>query len=103
MRHMFGHESTLEIFDKPSWKIRDQGTLAMAAWKFGLEKNRPLDKKWNFLADNNNKQLRYNEEGYFSENNWNTKHKVNFVHIYHRFGDENWDLWNYIKNIRIDE
>ena len=99
----FWHKSTLAIFDKPSWKIRDQGTLVMAAWKFGLAKSRPLDKKWNFLADDNNKKLRYNEDGYFSEDDWNTKHKVNFVHVYHRFGDETWDLWNYIKNIKIDE
>lgn len=99
----YWHHRTLEAFELPNWKLRDQGTLALSAWKFKLENHALLEKKWNFLADDNNKDLCFDGNGYFSENNWITKHKVNFVHVYHRFGDKTWDLWNYIANIKLND
>lgn len=96
------HEKTLKIFNLPKWKIRDQGTLIATAWQFSLQNHPVLDKKWNFLADDNNPKLDFNPEGFFTENAWQTKHKVNFVHVYHRFGDKSWELWNFIESIKID-
>lgn len=97
------HQNTLRIFNLPLWRVRDQGTLITTAWQLGLQHQPLLEKKWNFLADDNNPRLDYNNEGFFTENAWQTKHKVNFVHVYHRFGDKSWDLWNYIESIKIDE
>jgi hypothetical protein len=97
------HQLTLKTFELQSWKTRDQGTLIATVWDFGLQNHQVLDKKWNFLADNNNPMLNFNHEGFFTENAWQTKHKVNFVHVYHHFGDKSWDLWNYIESILSHE
>ena len=97
------HQKTLKIFELPEWKTRDQGTLIATVWEFNLQNHPVMEKQWNFLADDNNPQLRFDKEGYFTENNWSSKHKVNFVHIYHRFGDTTWDLWNFIANKSLDD
>jgi hypothetical protein len=97
------HQLTLKTFNLKNWKTRDQGTLIATVWNFKLQNHPVLDKKWNFLADDNNPRLDFNHDGFFTENAWQTKHKVNFVHVYHRFGDKSWDLWNYIESIKIDE
>lgn len=95
------HQKTMHIFTLPNWKTRDQGTLIATVWELGLQDHPVLDKKWNFLADYYNyPKVDFDSEGHFTDNNWKTKYKVNFIHIYHQFGDENWDLWNYVANIK---
>lgn len=97
------HKKTLKIFKLPDWKTRDQGTLIATVWEYKLQNHPVMEKQWNFLADDNNPQLGFDEQGYFTGNNWRNKHKVNFAHIYHRFGDKSWNLWNYINNLLPDE
>lgn len=92
------HQLTLDSFQDPYWKTRDQGTLIKTIWKFGLQNHPLLDKKWNFLTDSNNPQIDCDEAGYFTDNGWETKQKVNFAHVYHRFGDTSWHIWNNIIN-----
>lgn len=94
------HQKTMHIFTLPGWKTRDQGSLIATVWELDLQDHPVLDKKWNFLADYyNNPKVDFDFEGYFTDNNWKTKHKVNLIHIYHHFGDETWDLWNYIESV----
>lgn len=97
------HKKTLKIFELSEWKTRDQGTLIATAWEFNLQNHPVLSKEWNFLADDNNPDLGFDNEGHFTENNWSSKYKVNFAHIYHRFGDTTWDLWNFIANKSLDD
>lgn len=90
------HKKTMAIFNLTDWKTRDQGTLIATVWELGLQDHPVLAKKWNFLADRNNNKLDFDNEGFFTDDNWETKHKVVFSHIYHSFGDSKWGLWNYI-------
>jgi len=45
------HAMVLEILDDPYWTTRDQGALAAAAWKLGLEDLEPLPAQFNFIVD----------------------------------------------------
>jgi hypothetical protein len=42
---------TLLAFEKPYWRVRDQGTLAAAAWRFGLERHATLPTRFNRIVD----------------------------------------------------
>jgi hypothetical protein len=92
------HQLTLASFEDTYWKTRDQGTLIKTIWKFGLQNHPRLEKKWNFLADSNNPLINCDQFGNFTGDGWRTKLNVNFVHVYHRFGDTNWHIWNNIIN-----
>lgn len=92
------HKKTMTIFNLANWKTRDQGTLIATVWELGLQDHPVLDKKWNFLADRNNNKLDFDNKGFFTDDNWETKHKVVFSHIYHSFGDSKWELWKYVAN-----
>lgn len=83
---------TMEIFKDPNWKTRDQGTLIATVWKFRLQNHPTLDKKWNLIADYHNPYLAWDE----GQNIKLSKDEIiapNFIHVYHHFGDENWDFW----------
>lgn len=91
------HQLTLEKFNDNYWRTRDQGTLIITTWKFGLENHPILEQKWNFIADSKNEALDLDEKtDFFTENNWKTKIKPNFIHVFYRFGDTTWKIWNYI-------
>jgi len=42
---------TLLAFEDPYWRVRDQGTLAAAAWRFGLEAHAALPRRFNRIVD----------------------------------------------------
>jgi hypothetical protein len=86
------HNSTLEIFKNPKWKTRDQGTLIKTVWQFGLQNHPMLDKKWNLIADFHNPYLKWEND--FIRVSLNESYKPSFVHVFHHFGDENWEFWN---------
>lgn len=45
------HALTVRILGNARWRTRDQGTLAAAAWKLGLQDLEPLDERFNFIVD----------------------------------------------------
>ncbi len=45
------HRLTLAIMREPYWRTRDQGTLAAAAWRFGIQDQPVLPKQFNFIVD----------------------------------------------------
>lgn len=47
----YWHEGLLTIFGNPYWKTRDQGVLAAAAWKYGLQCQPNLPERYNFIVD----------------------------------------------------
>jgi len=93
------HSKTLKIFELPDWKTRDQGTLIATAWEFKLNFHPVLDKKWNFIADFQNKGLVLDDStGGISDNNLNTIYHPVFVHVYHNWGNTKWNIWKWIIN-----
>ena len=45
------HAMTRRTMADPYWRTRDQGTLAAAAWKFGLQDQPVLPQRFNFIVD----------------------------------------------------
>jgi hypothetical protein len=60
------HTLTLQIFDDPYWRIRDQGTLITTVWKLGLQRQECLAPRYNFLVDLRNPALRFNRAAGYS-------------------------------------
>lgn len=95
------HAKTMDIFNTSYWKTRDQGTLIATVWELGLQDHLPLSKKWNFIADYYNPKLVFDSEtSVLSDDEFKTSHEVAFIHVYHHFGDSQWDLWNWIMSKR---
>jgi len=93
------HKKTMRIFTLPNWKTRDQGTLIATAWEFGLNNHATLSKKWNFIADYFNNGLMLNSnEGLITDDGFKTSYKPEFMHIYHHWGKQDWDVWQWIEN-----
>lgn len=93
------HSLTLEIFAKSAWKTRDQGTLATAFWEFNLQQNDLISEKYNYIIDYFCDNIDYDKDLGFSKNNFKTSIHPKMVHVFHRFGDKNWDIWNYITSL----
>lgn len=91
------HQSTMSIFKDPYWKTRDQGTLIKTIWELGLQNQPTLNKKWNLIADYHNPFLRWIDTETV-QLNVDEYVKPTLVHVYHHFGDKQWDFWNFIEN-----
>lgn len=90
------HNKSVEIWQYPEWKTRDQGTLITTVWEQGLQNHPTLSKKWNFITDYYNTKLMLDEEkGIITDDAYQTEYEPAFMHIYHHFGDESWDIWNW--------
>jgi HD superfamily phosphohydrolase YqeK len=93
------HQKTMHIFTQLTWKTRDQGTLIATAWEFGLSNHPTLSKKWNFIADYFNNGLMLNSnEGILTDDGFNTSYKPSFMHVYHNWGKQDWEIWQWIEN-----
>lgn len=93
------HNSTMEIFKDSQWKTRDQGTLIKTIWYFGLSDHPTLNKKWNAIADYYSPYLKWVDNQTVQLNDKDIV-KPALLHVYHHFGDTNWEFWN--KIIKID-
>lgn len=88
---------TMHIFTLPNWKTRDQGTLIATAWEFGLSNHPTLSKQWNFIADYYNNGLMLDEEkGLITDDGFKTSYKPVFMHVYHNWGKQDWNIWQWI-------
>ena len=97
------HNKTLDSFNDPDWKTRDQGTLASTVWKFGLSNHKLLPDEFNFITDFYKPQISYNKTQGFTNDNFKNIIHPNFLHVYHHFGDKNWDVWQAIESIKNDQ
>lgn len=86
-------QSTMEIFEDPYWKTRDQGTLIKTVWEMGLQQHPTLDIKWNAIADYHNPFLKWIDTETVQLNKQEITRPI-FLHVYHHFGDETWNFWN---------
>lgn len=87
------HQWTLEIFNDPAWKIRDQGTLIATSWKFDLQNHPTLPLVYNFIADYYHPHLYYKGNLTFHIQPHHINIKPYFIHIYHHWGDPSWQVW----------
>ena len=95
------HQFTLNIFNNPKWKTRDQGTLIATAWKYGLFDHPTIPEEFNFIADYYKFDLSINNNSNSLEIKKNNKLIYpNFVHVYHEFGNKNWNLWQAIEKLK---
>jgi len=92
------HKLTLNIFDDPYWKTRDQGTLAVTIWKYNLQNKQTLPINFNFIADFYKPEISYSKEEGFTNDNFNSSLEPYFIHVFNHFGDENWNIWNTINS-----
>ena len=91
----------MSVFKDSNWKTRDQGTLIATAWEFGLQNQKTLSKKWNFIADYYNPQLKLNnDKTVISDDSFRTSYKPAFIHIYHNFGLTGWAIWDWVADMK---
>lgn len=92
------HLKTLEIFNDPHWKTRDQGTLIATAWQFGLQNAPVISKHFNFIADFSNPRLMLSEDrGFITDDAFITQYSPAFIHIFHHFGKKGWEIWDWVE------
>ncbi len=87
------HQNTLQIFENPNWKTRDQGTLIATVWKYGLQNQPVLHPKWNCIADYHNPEIATSGNSITLDGQ--NFFEPQFIHIYHHFGDASWEIWNW--------
>ena len=96
------HENTLKIFSDNRWRVRDQGTLAATVWQHGLQSKKLLPEEFNFLADFYNPDVMLHNEGPIVIKKDRKLFTPHFLHIYHEFGNEKWDIWKAIKFLNVN-
>ncbi len=97
------HELTLQSFDLPRWKTRDQGTLVAAAWKHGLQDQATLPREFNFLADYHKPGLSFDAVRGFSFAGRPGFVRPYLVHVYHHWGDRDWAVWRWLETRLEDQ
>lgn len=93
------HQKTLQIFDDKNWQTRDQGTLIATAWEFGIQSQKTIPIEFNFLADYHHPTMKYLQDFTFCFKDTSQKVKPNFLHIYHQWGNNDWDVWRDLKSL----
>ena len=89
----YWHEKTIVEFANPYTKTRDQGTLALTAWKFGLQNHPTLPIEYNWIAEFADGNIDYDAEKGYTRDGFKTISNPILVHIYHHWGDEEWNIW----------
>ena len=87
------HDLTLDAFNDPYWKTRDQHTLITTIWKMGLQNHTCLPQEFNFIADVGNTNLVFDKkEGYALHKSLPKIHPY-FLHLYsHDLTKKGWSL-----------
>jgi glycosyltransferase involved in cell wall biosynthesis len=94
------HTLTLQIFEDPYWKVKDQGTLVTTVWKYGLQSQPRLPGKYNFILDPANHNLHFRRaEGYSLHESLPGIHPT-FLHVLRAGIDSpDWSLSRDVENI----
>ena len=87
------HNLTLQIFEDPYWRVRDQGTLVATVWKLGLQRQPCLPPRFNFILDLSNPDLRFDRVAGYSLHESLSGIRPTFLHIMHAGLDRpDWSL-----------
>lgn len=95
------HDWTMEIFKDEAWKTRDQGTLIATVWKHDLQNHPRLPIAFNFIADYHSSRLQFKSGKGFSLDEFETTVDPWFVHVYHHWGDADWEVWKWVESIGV--
>ncbi len=87
----------LAAFTFPNWKTRDQGTLIATVWDHQLQDHPTLPQEWNFIADYYKEEILY--KGNFEFEVFDKRITPSLLHIYHHWGDDDWQLWRDCKEV----
>lgn len=87
------HKLTICEFDNPYTKTRDQGTLAVTAWKYKLQHIKTLPVKFNFITEYDKPETDWDPKKGYTFNGFKSRFEPAFLHIYHHWGDESWSIW----------
>jgi 4-hydroxybenzoate polyprenyltransferase len=91
------HKKTLEIFENPEWKTRDQGTLIATVWENNLQNHPTLPIEFNLIADYNHLTMTHKGDLCFDINKNHKEVRPHFVHVYHHWADKKWDVWQAVE------
>ena len=94
----YWHEKTIAEFTNPYTKTRDQGTLALTVWKFGLQNHPTLPIEYNWIAEFADKNIDYDSTKGYTRDGFKTISHPILMHIYHHWGDEEWCIWKSLGN-----
>lgn len=75
------HTLTLQIFEDPYWRIRDQGTLVATVWKLGLQHQICLPPEFNFILELKNPDLDFDRTAGYSLHKSVPGIQPTFLHI----------------------
>ena len=94
------HTLTMQIFEDPYWKVRDQGTLIATVWKLGLQRQAWLPQEFNFILDSSNAKLCFDRTaGYSLHESLPAVHPT-FLHVMHYgFDRPDWSLARDIEDV----
>ena len=92
----FWHKITIDEFNNSYTKTRDQGTLAVGAWKFGLQQHVTLSDEYNFITEFDNPKISYKHNIGFTKDGFITTFNPKFLHIYHEWGHNGWTIWDFV-------
>ena len=93
----YWHEKTIAEFANPYTKTRDQGTLALTVWKFGLQNHPTLPVEYNWIAEFADANIDYNADKGYTRDGFKTISHPILMHIYHHWDDESWSIWRSVK------
>ncbi len=104
------HDYTNSIFEKDYWKDRDQGTLAAAAWRHGIQSQSILPQRFNYVLDclwdlDDNHRSNAELKDLAAWPDFELKReieagKVTFLHLINRgIGRAGWRHWDAVLNV----
>jgi hypothetical protein len=99
----YWHEQTIKEFSNPYTKTRDQGTLALSVWKFGLQDHPTIPQKFNWITEYANNNIAWDKNLGYTRDGFKTIFHPISLHIYHEWGKTRWSIWNSVKEIEKKE
>jgi hypothetical protein len=92
----YWHKQTIKEFSNPYTKTRDQRTLALSAWKFGLQSHPTISQEFNWITEYSNNDIVWSKLKGYSRDGFKTIFQPAFLHIYHEWGKTGWSIWDSI-------
>jgi hypothetical protein len=92
----YWHEQTIKEFSNPYTKTRDQGTLALSVWKFGLQNQPNIPQEYNWITEYANNDIAWDKAKGYTRDGFKTTFYPNLLHVYHEWGNKEWSIWNSI-------
>ncbi len=89
----YWHKQTIKEFSNTYTKTRDQGTLALTVWMFGLQDHPNIPKEFNWITEYANKDIEWDNVNGYTQDGFKTIFNPKLLHIYHEWGNVNWSIW----------